>query len=209
MPYHYDDLWSWWCFVLIMSNQIMFVGFRTPIPFTPFSPWNPDYLHSVKRWIWLRRSSVPPDYLHSSKRWWNQDDHDDHDDHRQPQIIYTHPSQREICGLATGSVLRRAPVTNRSFLNNLRAFVSTTSSSSQPSSSKSSLSLSSSTSLSSSQTHTRCYHVILWLPRPPFVRVKGEKNWSATKQRTPGYWWFSSSQLLFLCLGLIWPLKCV
>ena len=128
--------------VLIMSNHMAFVGLRTSIPFTPFSSWNPDYLHSAKRWIWSWRSSVVPDYLHSSKRWSNQDDHDDHDDHRQPQIIYTHPSQREICGFATGSVLRCAPVTNRSFLNNLRAFVSTSSSSSQPSSSTSSLSLS-------------------------------------------------------------------
>ena len=108
--------------VLIMSNHMAFVGLRTPIPFISFSSWNPDYLHSAKRWIWSWRSSVVPDYLHSSKRWSNQDDHDDHDDHRQPQIIYTHPSQREICGFATGSVLRCAPVTNRSFLNNLRAF---------------------------------------------------------------------------------------
>ena len=27
---------------------------------------------------------------------------------------------------------------------------------------------------------------------PPFVRVNGEKNWSATKQRTPGRWWIFS-----------------
>ena len=26
-------------------------------------------------------------------------------------------------------------------------------------------------------------------PPPPFVSVNGGKNWSATKQRTPGRWW--------------------
>ena len=53
-----------------------------------------------------------------------------------------------------------------------------------------------------------CHHVIFQLT-PPFVRINCEKNWSATKLRTPGRWWSFSVQMLFLFLGLIWPLKSI
>ena len=42
-----------------------------------------------------------------------------------------------------------------------------------------------------------CHHVIFRLTPPPFVLVNGEKNWSATKQRTPvaDEYFFSSAAL--------------